>query len=360
MWISNNMAEGRAWLRLRSPGGPPSKDLLGELRGLAMLAILLNHAGGVLVWRNLLKADIGTDMFLLLSGLVLTLGRNLDMDARSFVLARAQRILPAYWIAFTAYWLAGDWLLGRSCPWENVMAHYAGVHAWFGDGFAFSVNDSFWFVSALLGFYGFFLATRSLLRRQADWLLLAAALLAAAVISMLTWSGHGGLMGRLGFRMANFPLGMLLGYTLREGAMNLRFSGVLGLALFVFVYVPYSQSVVLYSAFVGLAMMVSYALFVRPWAARLGMTAVLGFLGAYSLEIFLLHQPLMREYNRYVLARWFGLAEPSDGALIAGIVASAGMTCVLAVELRRLTGWLVQQGTALVRRWPRPSTLDNA
>ena len=57
----------------------------------------------------------------------------------------------------------------------------------------------------------------------------------------------------------------------------------------------------------------------------------------FSPEIFLIHQPLMREFNRYALARWCGVTEPSDGLLVLGIVCSVAVTLLAAVELHRMT-----------------------
>jgi peptidoglycan/LPS O-acetylase OafA/YrhL len=128
---------------------------------------------------------------------------------------------------------------------------------------------------------------------------------------------------------------------------------VLGLALILYLYMPYTQSVVFYSTAVAGAVIAGYLLMVRkPLEAR-GATRWLAFLGKHSLEIFLIHQPLMREFNRYALANWMRVTNPGDGMLLVGIVGSVVVTLFASVELRRLTNKL---STLLLR--PRPVPKD--
>lgn len=302
-----------------------------------MIAILINHAGGVLVWRNIIHGDLGTDLFLIMSGIALAIGRNADLSPVEFIKRRLVRILPAYWIVFTAYLLLDRWLLQRELPWQNIVVHYLGAHSLFGDAYAFAVNDSFWFVTAILGCYGFFIATRSLLDKRPDRVLLIGAILSLFVISIVNYYGQGGLMGRLGFRMADFTFGMLVGNALRKRELNLPLTSTLGLSVLIYFYLPYTQSVVLYSTAVACAVIAFYTLTVRRFTRDGQGPKWLAFLGEHSLEIFLIHQPLMREFNRYALARWCGANEASDGLVLFGIIISVGVTLVLAVELHRIT-----------------------
>lgn len=61
--------------------------ILDELRGLAILLLILFHAGGVLVWNNYLHGDLGTCILLGLSGLGLAYGAA-DESPRTFVQRR--------------------------------------------------------------------------------------------------------------------------------------------------------------------------------------------------------------------------------------------------------------------------------
>lgn len=333
-------------LRIKIPSAGNHQALIDEIKGLAILAILLNHAGGVLVWRNLLHGDLGTDIFFLLSGIALAIGRNMEIAPWEFIKRRVLRIIPAYWVVLTVYILLDKWLLERTLPTPNVVAHYFALHSLFGDAYAFAVNDGFWFITAILGCYGFFIITRRLLEEKPDRLLLISAILSLTIISVLSYYGQGGLMGHLGFRMADFSCGMFVGYALKRGELAMPLTPTLGLALLLYFYLPYMQSVVLYSTAVAVAVVAFYTFTARKLAAGNTVRHGLAFLGKHSFEIFLIHQPLMREFNRYVLERWCGVAEPSNALLLVGIVCSVGVTLVAAVELhrlmKRLTGYLLR------------------
>jgi len=324
-------------IRIKIPSAGTHQTLIDEIKGLAILAILINHAGGVLVWRNILHGDLGSDIFFLMSGIALAIGRNTEMAPLEFIKRRLVRIIPAYWLVLTVYLVLESWLLQRDLPTPNIIAHYFAVHSLFGDAYAFAVNDGFWFITAILGCYAFFLATRQLLERKPDWLLLISAVVSLTIISILSYYGQGGLMGHWGFRMADFCCGMFLGYALKKGELSLPLTPTLGLALLLYLYMPYTQSVVLYSTAVAVAVVAFYTFTVRKVAASTGARRTLAFLGKHSFEIFLIHQPLMREFNRYALARWFDVTDAGDGLLALGIVCSLGVTLLAAVELHRLT-----------------------
>ena len=72
--------------------------------------------------------------------------------------------------------------------------------------------------------------------------------------------------------------------------------------------------------------------------------AGLGFLGAYSYEIYLLHQPVIRDYNRLFLHNWLQ-AEPTTAELGAGIVVGLAVVIPASVLLHRL----IERGAQALR-----------
>jgi peptidoglycan/LPS O-acetylase OafA/YrhL len=87
------------------------------------------------------------------------------------------------------------------------------------------------------------------------------------------------------------------------------------------------------------ALMVAYIFLWKRFAppgVQTATTRGLKFLGDHSLEIFLLHQPLIREYNYYLNGRWFNIPVPTPTSLMVGIVAGFIVTLILAVELKSL------------------------
>ncbi|MFZ5494846.1 MAG: acyltransferase family protein [Verrucomicrobiota bacterium] len=312
--------------------------VLDELRGLAITLLILFHAGGVLVWNNYLHGDLGTCMFLGLSGLGLAYGAAHE-PPRTFFRRRLLRIMPTYWIVLTAYIVCNQHFLQHDYSALNIIAHYLGVHGFLGDAIGLAINDSFWFVTAFLVCYACFFALKPLLDRP-EWLLVWAGALSTGVSFLLFFTGQAGLMGHFGFRFGSFFAGMLIGHAMRSGGLRLRLGVPLVAALLLFGYVPYTRGITFISTFVSLSVVFGYCLWLRArLPAQVGkpVKAVLGFLGAHSLEIAILHLPLMRDYNYYLQGRWFNVARPGAAMLILGMLAGLAVTLVLSVELRRLT-----------------------
>jgi peptidoglycan/LPS O-acetylase OafA/YrhL len=63
---------------------------------------------------------------------------------------------------------------------------------------------------------------------------------------------------------------------------------------------------------------------------------VLSFLGGLSLEIFLLHQPLIRDWNIYILQRFFPSLGLAPTVLIFGMAVGLAVAIGLSVLLQRL------------------------
>ncbi len=301
--------------------------------------IVLFHAGGVLVWNNYLHGDLGTDMFFLISGICLTLSSE-QMRPREFLVRRLVRILPTYWIVLTGFVFLHATVLGLHYSFGVLLAHYLCVHAFFGDAWAFSISDPMWFVSAILCYYIGFLTLRSRLGKS-DVFLLITGVLSTAGALLIFFLGQGGLMGRWGFRMPDFFIGMVIGHALRSGKLNLPLTPALGVGLFFLLYVPYTRGIYYHTGVVALGVMAIFAVAIRPWLQRSerGSRALrsLAFAGDHSLEIFLIHQPLMREYNLFVQNHWFGVSQPNDAELIEGMIISIAVTIFLSVKLHSLT-----------------------
>jgi peptidoglycan/LPS O-acetylase OafA/YrhL len=99
------------------------------------------------------------------------------------------------------------------------------------------------------------------------------------------------------------------------------------------------MSFIFTSPWIGCGVMAGYAFLVRP-AVPGPVRAVLRFFGDHSLEIFLIHQPLIREYNVLVLQRYFphaGItAESLTLGMAGGLVVTIAISVVLHAALRGL------------------------
>lgn len=316
-------------------------DLLDELKGIAIALIVLYHAGGVLVWANNLHGDLGVDLFVILSGVGLSLGSMPD-TGRAFFRRRFLRIYPAYWVVLTFFLAANTALLGVHYTLANVVLHYLGIHGWFGDAYGMSIVDAFWFITLLVSVYAFYWFARSLAKRTDAFLLWGSVGCVVGALALF-YTGQAGVFGHMGLRLPGFLVGVLVGRLLKEGRLELPISPTLAAAVALLVCVPFYVGFTFQTVPIGVALMFVYGKFLRPWVSAAARTR-LKFLGDHSLEIFLIHQPLIRDYNLYVFRHFFNDAEPSAPSLIIGMAVGFGLTLILAVELRRLLGRFFGRG----------------
>ena len=322
-------------LRLELPAPAAARlTVLDELKGVAILLVVAYHAGGVLGLPNNLHADAGVDIFVILSGLGLALGPD-ARGARPFFLRRFKRIYPTYWLVLTACVLANVRFLQLHYSTANLALHFLGIHGWFGDAIGMSINDSFWFITLIVTLYPLYWILRSSLDAP-DKILLWGGAFSFAAAALFFYTGQSGIFAHFALRLPGFFLGLVLGRLLRDGRLELPLSATLAGAFLLFFYVPYTQGIIFGSVPVGLTLLFAYAFLLRPRASE-ALRRKLRFLGDHSLEIFLVHQPLIREYNVYLLGRWFGIPAPTTGALCVGIAVGLGAALVLSVELHKLT-----------------------
>jgi peptidoglycan/LPS O-acetylase OafA/YrhL len=329
-------------LRLELPA-PVSGRLraVDELKGLAIILVILYHVGGVLVWTNALHLDVGVDLFVILSGVSLGFSAHYA-GAGPFLARRLIRIMPAYWVILTASWVCNTAILHANYTPFDLGLHYLGLQSFLGDRYAFAITDSFWYITLVLILYVLYCACHALLRSP-DRLLLAGALIFGAIAFMFFFTyGPTGLYGHLVMRIPGFFGGLLVGRLLRDGRLELRLGPTLGIAAGLLFYVADDLDVVLYSPAVAISLAAIYLFFVKrlaPAPVGLPLARALKFLGDRSLEIFLIHQPLIREYNFYVYARYLNHAAPGTGLLLMGVAGGLAATLLLSTGLH----WAFQQ-----------------
>ena len=324
------MPELKIELPSRISGRSPALD---ELEGLAILLIVLYHAGGVLVWQNLLHGDLGVDIFIILSGIGLALSTRTEAPV-AFMRRRLVRIMSAYWIALTLYWALNSHYLQHHYTPTNIVLHYLGIHAWFGDIYAMSINDSFWFITLIITLYLVFCAVRSLGNDLGRLLFVGGAFSWAFAYAMFT-TGQAGSFGHLGLRVPGFFAGLIIGQLLRDGRLTLKLDWPLFSGLILFAYLPYLQGFIFFSPIAALALMAGFVFLwkrIAPPPAQASTSRVLTFLGNHSLDNFLLHRPLIRGCNYYLHGSWFNIPTPGPFPRMVGMA----LTLFLSVELKAL------------------------
>jgi peptidoglycan/LPS O-acetylase OafA/YrhL len=306
-----------------------------ELKGFAMVLVLLYHIGGVMRWDNWLHGEVGVDIFLILSGFTLVLTSR-DIPVKEYLKRRLLRIFPSYWVAIAFFVIMNDRFFGSNYSATSIVLHALGLHG-FSSGIYFSdISDSFWFISMILAMYVVFLFVRG---RLADlsWMMGFGMLLTVAVCSAYIAADHTGGLIQLAVRIPSFFFGLLAGQVWTSPSSTLRPSGMLIAGLVAITYLGWSKGIITFYLVAAVAMTAAFLFAARNLSRAPEGRLVLGvfsFIGVYSYEIYLFHQLLMRDYNYYVYRVWLGI-EPGSGELMLGIACALLLTLVLSVVLHK-------------------------
>jgi peptidoglycan/LPS O-acetylase OafA/YrhL len=158
-------------------------------------------------------------------------------------------------------------------------------------------------------------------------------------------------------RVPDFFIGLLAGQLASGRGLEFRPGPLTAVAVLLVMYIGIAYSIDGHDVVVALAYLCAF-LCLEPILARgaIGrlVLGLLGVLGTYSYELYLLHQPLMRNYSRMVIDRYFGISSPTQWQLFEGMAVGFAVACVGAVILH----WLVE--FALNSRWNRRPNVPDA
>jgi len=309
--------------------------VIDELKGVAIVLILIYHSGGALDRPNYLHGEVGVDIFLMLSGYTLALGSN-DQSTAGFARKRLLRIFPAYWFALGLFIAMDQFLRGIGHTWHSILLHATALHA-FGPEFDFwDINMAFWFLALLVPLYVIYWLTRRWLTDPAA-ALGAGLLLAAASVGIYSAVGYHGHIEHLSVRIPAFFAGMAFALYQRRGAgaSPLSSNGLLGLGLAATLYLYLFQGCQ-FSYTLGAAVIILAYVALRATGCLRWIAWSLSLVGTYSYEIYLLHQPLIRDYNKLFWTHWNKGAAPSQFQLEQGVGLGLAAAIVMAVPLHHV------------------------
>lgn len=339
-------------LRIQNPSPLPAGTRLreiDELKGWAMLLVILYHTGGVLGWSNWFHGEVGVDVFLAISGF--TLARSSGaMSAGQFIRRRLARIFPAYWLALALFLFLSFKFYEVSRSGMNVGLHILGLHGFaFTEGVYFSdINDSFWFISLILLMYGAFLCLRSRLADPA-WVLGFGFLLTVVLAIAYIKTDHGGGLSHLAARIPCFFMGLAAGRVSLAPVTEFTFNPVFIGGVVAVTGLGWMTGFFPFCILAApAAIMIFFFLrrtLVRHPDGRFALGA-LALLGVYSYEIFLFHQPLIRDYNSLIWARYILRDHmPTKGQLALGVLAGLVVTFAISYVVHTAIGWLFSSRT---------------
>jgi len=301
-----------------------------ELKGLAILAIVLAHISYMLVTDNhflyplSIAAGVGVDIFLFMSGFGLTVGMlKKRMPALEFYRRRLIKVFIPLWVVLILLFAADALFLQH---YYSPLYMLQSLLGWFPRAAAFDdVNSPFWYISWLLMFYILF---PLLFMPQRPWL---TAILLAVIANVVAVTDPLDLQVDWLHRLHTnaFSLGMVVAWALREskgsrnplveklkafrdgGAPLVRYLLLLVLALFAGYLACHNNAgdwpvlaQALHAArfdesfFIGQATsLLTMAALIVIFSLKRMEFKFLYLFGVYSFETYLLHWPLMARYD---------------------------------------------------------------
>ncbi len=312
-----------------------------EIKGLALVLILIYHCGGVLGYANVIHGEIGVDLFLILSGFTLA-AYSAGTSLRDFVLRRFLRIYPSYWLALLLFGYLDAHYIGGARPWESVWRHILGIHGFSRPEFFSDFSDSFWFISMIIAAYAVFACIRSRLDDLSLVVAVCGVLTLAASVIYQHFNHVGGLIS-LAVRIPSFFAGVVGGRLLGSGTAEIRFNLLAALGLLCFFYLTFFRGVTCNYTIPALGIVLAWlglrSLVVRVPGGRL-LLAGFALTGVISYELYLFHQPLVRDMNLFVYHIFLHIPEPSRRQILDGILVALGITLVLSIAVHLLVARL--------------------
>jgi peptidoglycan/LPS O-acetylase OafA/YrhL len=312
---------------------------IDELKGLAILLVLVYHCGGVLGFPNTLHGEIGVDIFLILSGITLA-AFSATTPLRDFALRRFLRIYPSYWLALGLFgWLDAHYFGPR--PWESVWQHIIGIQAFSRFAYFSDFSQSFWFVSLILVAYLVFACIRS---RLDDLSLVfgVCGLLTALAVVLYQVNGHQGGLIHLAVRIPSFFAGVVAGRLLGAGTGEIRINLLLGLGLLCFYYLTFFRGVTCAYTIPAMGIVLTW-MALRPLAARCAegrlLMKALSLLGIISYELYLFHQPLVTDMNMALYHTLLGIPVPENHQVAATVVVGLAAAVAISVVVHLAVSW---------------------
>ena len=311
---------------------------IDELKGLALIFVVFYHATGILSWPNTLQGQLGVDIFLILSGVTLALGPSATEPIGAFFRRRFLRIFPAYWLALALFLALDYFLRGLVHPAPRVWLHVTGLHGFSREFDLWGINDSLWFIALIVPLYATFSFARRWLHRPTDILGLGFCITAVVCAAYLA-TGNAGALVHLGVRLPSFFVGLVIGHALVAPQLTLRPTPLLAIGGLALAYLTLNHALNFFGLCAALAVTIAYLALraALPTPLVTAATRPLAWLGLYSYEIYLFHQPLIREYHLYTWQHAFGVATPTARQLLLGVGLGLVATSAIAVAAHHAT-----------------------
>lgn len=289
--------------------------LTEELKGFSILAIIFSHIGYFLVTDNRFLyplstiAGVGVNLFLFLSGLGLTISalKSEESSPLKFYLKRLPKLFVPMWIVLTVFLVMDYFILDRSFQLKLIVQNYLGFFPW-ADLFK-SVNSPLWYFSMILFYYLIFplifhkkmtYAAPLALLIIPYWVLKQELPIVIDVINL--YKVH----------LVSFPLGVLFALIIQDknlALLRFHFKNIFLRSNLKFLLIPLFIGVFAYTSInsgVGeekkieqtISLITMFSI-IFVFIAKNIRSKILSLFGNYSYEIYLLHWPLLAQYDLF-------------------------------------------------------------
>ena len=344
------------FFRQRTEGASLTPTVSTEIKGFAVLAIVLAHIGYYLaqdtrfLFPLSIIAGVGVNLFLLLSGYGLTHSMlNKHSTILSFYQRRVSRVLIPLWIVLVILLIADRIFLQLSYPLVTIIQSFFGFFPK-ADLYQ-SLDAPMWYLTLILFYYLFFPLVFSRKRP-----VLSACILAAlgACCLLLPLPVSEGVIGNYRSHIFAFPIGVLIAGLFTASHPKLRslsekvtgffqhktwIEQVIRWALIVILSCLFAYTAV-YSG-IGQGANIEQSISLITVFCTLGVFLLkpvenrfLYWVGVYSYEIYLLHWPLMYRYD--IFYRWLPASVATFAYLILLIGIGWGFQQLSQVVIKKL------------------------
>ena len=296
-----------------------SLSITGELKGVAILAVIFCHIGYFLVTNNTflfplsIASGIGVDIFLFLSGFGLTISAlSKNITVLGFYKKHLAKIYVPLWIILAVFFLMNFFVAHIGYSQVYIIKSFLGIFT--SADIFHDINSPLWFITFILFYYLLFPIVFS---KKYPWLSAISIFLCGFLIVKINPVFFAGVMSLYRVHILAFPVGILYASVIVNQNINAYIKKMISnfsKPLYYF-FILLLAGIIGYLAFVlgsvhgifwqMLISMIATLSVVKLFVMKRVHIGLFSLLGLYSFEIYLIHWPIMYHYDifyRYVPA----------------------------------------------------------
>lgn len=285
-------------------------SLTTELKGMAILMIVLSHIGYFLVtdtrflWPLSIMAGIGVNLFLFLSGFGLTASQlKKSLSVWQFYKKRLLKLFQPFWLALIVFFGLNFICAGPNYSWSYILKAFLGIFTQ-ADLYK-DINSPLWYFTFILGYYFLYPLVFS---KKAPWLSAILLYVAGYLVVYFQPAVLNNIIHMYRIHIVAFPLGVLAAWgitklkspeileKLSRGWKAFGYYAVILGLLAVFIYANYNSGVgnPVKEQWMSILAVIAISL---VFVLKKIEFKLFYWLGLYSYEIYLWHWPIMYHYD---------------------------------------------------------------